>query len=79
MRSIVKDKIPEQTPRRLVWEKTIEGTIGELVLAGREQLAEQKLQQTEISLFSFQLLTLLALLLDLATRNKIWSSNGFNS
>ncbi len=45
MRGVVKDKIPEQTPRRLFWEKTIEGTIGELVLAGREQQAEQKLQQ----------------------------------
>ncbi len=45
MRRVVKDKIPEQTPRRLFWEKTIEGTIGELVLAGREQQAEQNLQQ----------------------------------
>ena len=45
MRSIVKENIPEQTPRRLFWEQTIEGTIGELVLAGREQQAEEKLQQ----------------------------------
>ena len=45
MRSVVKERIPEQTPRRLFWEETVEGTIGELVLAGREHQAEKKLYE----------------------------------
>jgi len=45
MRTLVKEKIPEQTPRRLFWEETVEGTIGELVLAGREEQAEENLRK----------------------------------
>jgi len=45
MRSVVKERIPEQTPRRLFWEETVEGTIGELVLAGRDHQAEKKLYE----------------------------------
>ena len=44
MRALVKQKIPEETPRRLFWEQAVEGTIGELVLAGREEKATQELQ-----------------------------------
>jgi uroporphyrin-III C-methyltransferase/precorrin-2 dehydrogenase/sirohydrochlorin ferrochelatase len=43
-RALVKDKIPEPGSRRLFWEQTIEGTVGELVLAGREEQARQKLE-----------------------------------
>ncbi len=45
IRYVVKEKIPQQSARRLFWEQTIEGTVGELVLAGREQSAQQKLQE----------------------------------
>lgn len=43
MRSVVKTAIPAETPRRLFWEQAVEGTIGELVLAGREGDAQQRL------------------------------------
>jgi uroporphyrin-III C-methyltransferase/precorrin-2 dehydrogenase/sirohydrochlorin ferrochelatase len=51
-RALVKGEIPDPSSRRLFWEKTIEGTVGELVLAGRVEQARQKLelalaQQTE--------------------------------
>jgi len=45
LRAVVKEEIPDQTPRRLFWEQAVEGTIGELVLAGREKQAEKKLRQ----------------------------------
>lgn len=44
MRTLVKQKIPQDTPRRLFWEQAVDGTIGELVLAGREEKALQQLQ-----------------------------------
>jgi uroporphyrin-III C-methyltransferase/precorrin-2 dehydrogenase/sirohydrochlorin ferrochelatase len=44
MRTIVKQKIPQETPRRLFWEQAVEGSIGELVLAGREVKAQQQLE-----------------------------------
>jgi uroporphyrin-III C-methyltransferase/precorrin-2 dehydrogenase/sirohydrochlorin ferrochelatase len=44
-RALVKGEIPHPGSRRLFWEQTIEGTVGELVLAGREELASQKLRQ----------------------------------
>jgi len=43
MRAAVKAAIPGETPRRLFWEQAVEGTIGELVLAGREEQAETRL------------------------------------
>jgi len=43
MRAAVKAAIPGETPRRLFWEQAVEGTIGELVLAGREDQAETRL------------------------------------
>ncbi|CAA0118965.1 Siroheme synthase [Halioglobus japonicus] len=42
-RQLVKDKIPSEGPRRLFWEQTLEGTIAEQVLAGREEEAERQL------------------------------------
>lgn len=45
MRGPVKDHIPGETPRRLFWEQTVEGHIGEMVLAGREQQAEVQLRE----------------------------------
>ncbi len=45
MRAVVKQQIPEQTPRRLFWEEAVEGTIGELVLAGRDAQAEKRLYE----------------------------------
>lgn len=44
MRKLVKQKIPQETSRRLFWEQAVEGTIGELVLAGREEKALRQLQ-----------------------------------
>lgn len=40
LRSAVKDAIPADTPRRLFWEQTLEGVVGEQVLVGREAQAE---------------------------------------
>jgi uroporphyrin-III C-methyltransferase/precorrin-2 dehydrogenase/sirohydrochlorin ferrochelatase len=45
LRSRVKREIPADTPRRLFWEQAVEGAVGELVLAGREQQAEELLYQ----------------------------------
>jgi uroporphyrin-III C-methyltransferase / precorrin-2 dehydrogenase / sirohydrochlorin ferrochelatase len=42
-RQRVKDAIGADTPRRLFWEQTLEGTIAEQVLAGREAEAERQL------------------------------------
>jgi uroporphyrin-III C-methyltransferase/precorrin-2 dehydrogenase/sirohydrochlorin ferrochelatase len=44
IRTLVKQEIPQETPRRLFWEQTVEGSIGELVLAGQEEKALQQLQ-----------------------------------
>lgn len=44
IRTLVKQGIPEETSRRLFWEQAVEGTIGELVLAGREEKALQQVQ-----------------------------------
>jgi uroporphyrin-III C-methyltransferase / precorrin-2 dehydrogenase / sirohydrochlorin ferrochelatase len=45
LRERVKKSIPEETPRRLFWEQALEGTIGESVLAGREQDAANALEE----------------------------------
>jgi uroporphyrin-III C-methyltransferase/precorrin-2 dehydrogenase/sirohydrochlorin ferrochelatase len=43
-RDQVKQKLGEGLPRRAFWENVFEGAIGEDVLAGREELAHQRLQ-----------------------------------
>tara|TARA_R110001599_G_scaffold353866_1_gene600908 strand:- start:30340 stop:31734 length:1395 start_codon:yes stop_codon:yes gene_type:complete len=45
MRTAVKQAIPAEGPRRLFWEQAVDGRVGELVLAGKEQQAEAHLQQ----------------------------------
>jgi uroporphyrin-III C-methyltransferase/precorrin-2 dehydrogenase/sirohydrochlorin ferrochelatase len=45
MRDRVKQHIPVEGARRLFWEQAVEGSVGELVLAGREEQAEQQLQR----------------------------------
>tara|TARA_R110001592_G_scaffold38609_1_gene127224 strand:+ start:62249 stop:63643 length:1395 start_codon:yes stop_codon:yes gene_type:complete len=45
MRTAVKQAIPAEGPRRLFWEQAVDGAVGELVLAGKEQQAEAHLQQ----------------------------------
>ncbi|HEY6131287.1 MAG TPA: siroheme synthase CysG [Halioglobus sp.] len=44
-RQLVKDRIPQDTARRLFWEQTLEGTVAEQVLAGRDDRAEQQLRE----------------------------------
>lgn len=44
MRAVVKEAIAGESPRRLFWEQAVDGAVAELVLAGREQDAEQLLQ-----------------------------------
>jgi uroporphyrin-III C-methyltransferase/precorrin-2 dehydrogenase/sirohydrochlorin ferrochelatase len=44
IRTLVKQEIPQESPRRLFWEQAVEGSIGELVLAGREEEALEQLQ-----------------------------------
>jgi uroporphyrin-III C-methyltransferase/precorrin-2 dehydrogenase/sirohydrochlorin ferrochelatase len=44
-RQRVKDKIPEESSRRLFWEQVLEGTTAEKVLSGREAQAEQHLEE----------------------------------
>jgi len=44
-RDQVKQKLGEGLPRRAFWENVFEGAIGEDMLAGREQLAAERLQQ----------------------------------
>jgi uroporphyrin-III C-methyltransferase/precorrin-2 dehydrogenase/sirohydrochlorin ferrochelatase len=44
-RALVKEHISDESSRRLFWEQTVDGTVGELVLAGREQKAEALLRQ----------------------------------
>jgi len=44
MRSTVRGAIAGETPRRLFWEQAMDGAMAELVLAGREQQAEQLLR-----------------------------------
>ncbi len=43
-RDAVKQRLPEGLPRRAFWENVFEGAIGEDMLAGREVLAQQRLQ-----------------------------------
>lgn len=43
-RDQVKQKLDEGLPRRAFWENVFEGAIGEDMLAGREELAHQRLQ-----------------------------------
>jgi uroporphyrin-III C-methyltransferase/precorrin-2 dehydrogenase/sirohydrochlorin ferrochelatase len=45
LRGAVKDAIKAEGPRRLFWEQTVDGTVGELVLAGKERQAESQLRQ----------------------------------
>jgi uroporphyrin-III C-methyltransferase/precorrin-2 dehydrogenase/sirohydrochlorin ferrochelatase len=45
MRDRVKASIPLASPRRLFWEQAVDGRVGEMVLAGREEQAEKQLQQ----------------------------------
>ncbi|MFT7266050.1 MAG: uroporphyrin-III C-methyltransferase/precorrin-2 dehydrogenase/sirohydrochlorin ferrochelatase [Halioglobus sp.] len=45
MRDVVKDKIINESPRRLFWEQVVDGRVGEMVLAGREQQAEAALRE----------------------------------
>jgi len=44
LRDTVKEAIPGETARRLFWEGSVEGSVGELVLAGREEQAETLLR-----------------------------------
>ena len=44
-RQRVKDKISEESPRRLFWEQILEGDVAEKVFSGREALAEQHLEE----------------------------------
>lgn len=45
LRSVVKDAISAEGPRRLFWEQAVDGTVGELVLAGKESQAEAYLRE----------------------------------
>ncbi len=45
LRDKVKNGITDATQRRLFWEQALEGTIAELVMAGREEAAEQLLDE----------------------------------
>ncbi|TXS95768.1 uroporphyrinogen-III C-methyltransferase [Parahaliea maris] len=44
-RDRVRDALPEEGARRLFWEQAVEGSIGELVLAGRETDAAGRMEQ----------------------------------
>ncbi len=44
-RQMVKERIPQDTPRRLFWEQAMDGTLAEQVLAGRERQAEAQLRE----------------------------------
>ena len=44
-RQLVKDSIPEETPRRLFWEDVLEGSVAEQVMAGREEQGEAHLRE----------------------------------
>ena len=44
-RQLVKDSIPEETPRRLFWEEVLEGSVAEQVMAGREEQGEAHLRE----------------------------------
>jgi uroporphyrin-III C-methyltransferase/precorrin-2 dehydrogenase/sirohydrochlorin ferrochelatase len=45
MHTLIKEQIPEEGPRRLFWEQTMESTVAEQVMSGREQAAEQQLRE----------------------------------
>ena len=45
LRDAVKEAIPGESARRLFWEGSVEGAVGELVLAGREEQAEALLKK----------------------------------
>jgi uroporphyrin-III C-methyltransferase/precorrin-2 dehydrogenase/sirohydrochlorin ferrochelatase len=44
-RKLVKDSIPQETPRRLFWEEVLEGSVAEQVMAGREEQGEAHLRE----------------------------------
>lgn len=44
-RSAVKQQIKEPTQRRIFWEQVLQGSVAELVFAGKEQDAERQLQR----------------------------------
>ncbi|WP_442499014.1 siroheme synthase CysG [Methylobacter sp. sgz302048] len=48
-RSRVKEVIKEPAQRRIFWENALQGSIAELIFSGKEQEAEQKLEQTLIN------------------------------
>jgi len=52
-RSRVQDAIASPAQRRVFWEQALEGTVAEQVLAGREDIAQQQLEQ-QLSLVSSQ-------------------------
>jgi len=45
MRAAVKAALPAETPRRLFWERAVEGAVAELVMSGREQQAEAMMRE----------------------------------
>jgi uroporphyrin-III C-methyltransferase / precorrin-2 dehydrogenase / sirohydrochlorin ferrochelatase len=44
-RQLVKDRIPQDSLRRMFWEQLLEGAVAEQVLSGRESQAEQLLRE----------------------------------
>jgi uroporphyrin-III C-methyltransferase/precorrin-2 dehydrogenase/sirohydrochlorin ferrochelatase len=48
-RSRVKEVIKDPAQRRIFWENALQGSIAELIFSGKEQEAEQKLEQTLIN------------------------------
>ncbi len=44
-RQQVKDRIPQESTRRLFWEQVLEGVVAEQVLVGREEQAERQLAE----------------------------------
>ncbi|MEM8562498.1 MAG: siroheme synthase CysG [Pseudomonadota bacterium] len=44
LRPAVKQQIPEEGPRRLFWEQVVDGSVAELVLAGKESQAQDMLE-----------------------------------
>ncbi|MEM6583282.1 MAG: siroheme synthase CysG [Pseudomonadota bacterium] len=45
LRPSIKQQIPEEGPRRLFWEQVVDGSVAELVLAGKESQAKDLLEQ----------------------------------
>ena len=45
LRDLVKEAIPQESARRLFWEQTLEGTVAEQVMSGREEQGERQLRE----------------------------------